>query len=77
MQPIALLQAILIIQSACIIFILIERADVTAKVAHEIIPFMSDISRSADATRIICGRKTARTRMNVSTDIKRIAPSGN
>ena len=56
MQPIALLQAILIIQCACIIFILIERADVTAKVAHEIIPFISDVSRSADATRIICGR---------------------
>ena len=74
MQPIALLQAILIIQSACIIFILIERADVTAKVAHEIIPFMSDISRSADATRIICGRRATRTRMNASEELHFLTP---
>jgi hypothetical protein len=55
MQPITLLLSILIFQSACVIFILIERTDVTVKVATEIIPHLSDLGHTMDATRATCG----------------------
>jgi hypothetical protein len=64
MQPITLLLSILIFQSTCVIYILIERADVTTKVAHEIIPYMSDLGRTMDATRVVCGHKKPRHRTN-------------
>ena len=49
--------AILLINSACVLFILIHRTDVAAKVAFEIIPHLSDISQATDATRAVCGKR--------------------
>ena len=56
MQPISLLIGILILQSTCILFVLIDRADITAKVARELVPHMSDMSRTMDATRLMTAR---------------------
>jgi hypothetical protein len=51
------LLAILAINSACVLFILVHRTDIATTVAFEILPHLRDISHAADATRFLCGKR--------------------